>query len=233
MAAASRPGPAVPGRSRRRGVGPFSLRQVALALGVIVLVAVLLTIATKPLGSTGPGIPDPVASAYLLGSPQPGLAIGDLAPELGWTAADGTTRELLDLDGNPIRLADLRGRVVWLNFWASWCPPCQSETPNLRAADRAYHDRGLSIIGIQVQETVDDGRAYAATYGLDYTIGEDVSAGVFKAYRVFALPTQFFIDVDGRIRRIVNGPLDPAAIASIVEPLLPAAGAAPGPSTTP
>lgn len=216
------PAPGRP-RARRRGVGPFSLRQVGLALGVIVVAAVALTLATAPLGTTGPGIPRPLPTAFLLGSPQPGLEVGDLAPELSVALPDGGRFQLRDLDGRPIRLAELRGRVVWLNFWASWCPPCQFETPVLREMDEAYADRGLSIVAVNVQQTVEDARDYASRYGWRFLVGADVSAHVFRAYRVFALPTQFFIDADGVLRQVVNGPLDRAAAAKIVEALLPPA----------
>ena len=213
---------------RRRGVGPFSLRQVAGALGAVVITSIVLTIATAPLGSTAPGLPNPVASAYQLRSPIPGLRVGDLAPELTGTTDDGSAFSLTDLDGNAVRLVDLRGRAVWINFWASWCPPCQAETPTIRSMDEKYRDRGLSIVAIQVQQTVEDGRAYADRYGLRYTIGADVSAAVFRTYRVFALPTQFFIDPDGVIRAVVNGPLDDASAASLIEAILPS-DAAPAP----
>ena len=211
--------------SRRRGVGPFSLRQVSGALGAVIVVAVLLTLATAPLGSTMPGLPNPGASAYLLGSPIPGLQVGNAAPELAGTLPDGTAFELLDLNGTPIRLADLRGRAVWINFWASWCPPCQAETPTLRAMDERYRDRGLTLIAVQVQQTAQAGREYADRYGLHYTIGQDVSAAVFHAYRVFALPTQFFIDPAGVIRAVVNGPLNEASATKFVESILPIPGA--------
>jgi len=214
---------------RRRGVGPFSLRQVAGALGVVVIAAIVLTVATAPLGSTTPGLPNPAASAYLLGSPIPGLRVGDLAPELAGTASDGSAFVLTDLDGNPIRLADLRGRAVWVNFWASWCPPCQSETPILREMDERYRDRGLTLVAVQVQQTVEDGLAYADRYGLRYAIGADVSAAVFRTYRVYALPTQFFIDADGVIRAVINGPLDLDAATRLVESILPAGLASPSP----
>ena len=216
----------LPRPPRRRGVGPFSLRQVAGALGVVVVAAIVLTIATAPLGPTGPGLPNPAASAYLLGSPIPGLRVGDAAPELSGTLDDGSAFQLTDLDGTPIRLADLRGRAVWINFWASWCPPCQSETPILREIDERYRDRGLTLIGVQVQQTVEDGRQYVERYGLGYEIGADVSAAVFRTYRVFALPTQFFIDPDGVIRAVVNGPLDSETASTVVESILPPADAA-------
>jgi hypothetical protein len=78
-------------------------------------------------------------------------------------------------------------------------------------------------VAIQVQQTAQDGRAYATRYGLGYLIGEDVSAAVFRTYRVYALPTQFFVDPDGVIRAVVNGPLDEATATRLVESILPAA----------
>jgi thiol-disulfide isomerase/thioredoxin len=216
----------------RRGVGPFSLRQVTLAIGIVIVAALLLTLAVQPIGSLAPGLPAPDPSAYLLGDPIPGLKPGDLAPELAGRRADGSAYQLSDLDGKPIRLADLRGKVVWLNFWASWCPPCQAETPTLRALDQAYRDRGLALVGIQVQQTVDDGRRYATTYGLQYPIGADLAGDVFRSYKVFALPTQFFIDPNGVVRRVVNGPLGAAAAAAIVESLLPGGSPAASPAAS-
>jgi peroxiredoxin len=208
---------------RRNLVGPFSARQVWLALASVVLVGLVLVLVTRPLGTVGSGLlPDPRATAYLVGSPTVGLQLGSIAPELAVHRPDGTRFELADLDGQPIRLEDLRGKAVWLNFWASWCPPCQAETPVLREVAATYADRGLAVIGIQVQETVEDGRRYAQRYGLPYPIGADVSADIFHLYRVYALPTQFFIDTDGVIRQIVNGPVTHGAADAIVGPLLPA-----------
>jgi cytochrome c biogenesis protein CcmG, thiol:disulfide interchange protein DsbE len=218
---------------RRRGVGPFSLRQVTITIVAILGTAIIGTLATVKIGSTTQVLPVPDPSAFLIGSPIPGLNIGDLAPELSVTNADGTTTQLTDLQGNPIRLADLRGKAVWLNFWASWCPPCQYETPTLRSIDQRYRSQGLAVIGIQVQQIQDDAQQYADRYELKYTIGSDVTGGVFHAYRVFALPTQFFIDPNGVIRRIVNGPLDEASAETLVESILPPGAVSPAPSAPP
>ena len=120
------------------------------------------------------------------------------------------------------RLEDLRGKLVWLNFWATWCPPCQAETPVLREMDERYRDRGLAIVAVAVQETtVDDVRAYAERYELDYPIAFDASADIFDLYKVFALPTQFFIGEDGRVREVVNGPLTREAIEARLDAWLP------------
>jgi thiol-disulfide isomerase/thioredoxin len=219
-------------RARRNVVGPFSLRQVTIAIVAVMASAIVFTVATVPINQLVPNLPIPNPSAFLIGSPVPGLTIGDLAPELVVDVATGHL-ELTDLDGRPIRLADLRGKAVWINFWASWCPPCQYETPSIRSLDQRYRDRGLVVVAIQVQETVQGGRSYAERYGLEYTIGADVTGDFFHLYRVFALPTQFFIDPEGRMRRIVIGPISETDAASTIESILPPGPSAPGSSPPP
>jgi thiol-disulfide isomerase/thioredoxin len=223
-AGASTEPPAPP--AQRGGIGPFSRRQLLLVLGAVVAVALLLFLVTRPIapaGGTG-GLPTalPGATPFLVGEAQTGLQPGDLAPELEWTNQDGSPGQLLDLDGNPVRLEDLRGKLVWLNFWATWCPPCQAETPVLREMDERYRDRGLAIVGIAVQETtVDNVREYADRYGLGYPIAFDASANIFDLYRVYALPTQFFIGPDGAVRQVVNGPMTDASASVLLDALLP------------
>ncbi len=186
--------------------------------------AILLFLATRPVATSGTPTPTPLpgATPFLVGSPTTGLGIGDQAPEVTVKAADGSTAPLLDLSGKPVTLASLRGRLVLLNFWATWCPPCQAETPVLRDLDEQYRARGLSIVGVAVQETTpDDVAAYAAKYGLGYTIAFDGSADVFHAYKVFALPTQVLIAPDGRVIKVFNGPLTDEGGKALIEPLLP------------
>jgi thiol-disulfide isomerase/thioredoxin len=213
--------------ARRGGIGPFSARQLLTVLGVVLVAAVALVVLTRPIApGPGGGLPTalPGATPYVVGSPTTGLRPGELAPELEWTADDGTTVALADLDGHPVRLADLRGRLVWLNFWATWCPPCQGETPVLREMDEAYRDRGLEIVAVAVQETsADNVQAYADRYELGYTIAFDASADIFDLYRVFALPTQVLIGPDGRVLQVVNGPVTSESARAWIEPRLPAA----------
>lgn len=212
-------------------IGPFSGRQLLLAVLAVVGAAIVLVAVTTPLGSTGvtPGPVDPQATPYVISSPPAeGLKVGSTAPEFTIPLEDGSTYQLADLDGDPITLAELRGKVVWINFWASWCPPCQQETPILRELDERYGDQGLEIVGVSVQETsADDVRAYADRYELGYTIGFDGSGHVFRTYKVYALPTQFFVDTNGVIAHVVNGPVDEAGASALIESLLPAPSAAP------
>jgi len=214
-------------RPARHGlVGPFGGRQIAAALAIVVIVAVVLVAVSTPLGSTAAGgPPDPKATPYVIGAPTEGLRPGDLAPEFSVTRADGTTFSLTDLEGRPIRLADLRGKGVWINFWASWCPPCQAETPILRDTYAAYRDKGLELVAVAVQESsAADVTSYAERYGLSHPIGNDASGDIFRLYRVFALPTQIFVGPDGVIRSVVQGPLDADGAASHVETILPSPG---------
>jgi thiol-disulfide isomerase/thioredoxin len=209
-------------RPPKRGVvGPFSARQLLLAGASVVVAIVVLVAITTPLGSTNTGPPPPGASQYIFASPTEGLRVGAMAPELSGTDNAGSPLQLVDLSGNPIRLSELRGKAVWMNFWASWCPPCQQETPILREVSDLYRDRGLVLVAIEVQETADQGQRYAERYGLRYTIGSDVTGRVFRDYRVYGLPTQFFIDPTGVIRSVVQGPLSKDAAIANVEAILP------------
>jgi len=181
-------------------------------------------VVTTPLGRTGPPSPnDPKATQYVF-DPKASIGVrpGQVAPELTVPLPDGTTYQLTDLDGQPIRLADLRGKAVWINFWASWCPPCQSETPVIRDLAARYASRGLAVIGISVQETsLDDVRAYATRYQLGYTIGTDLSGYIFRLYRPPGLPTQVFVGPDGAIRSVVLAPLTEADATAQIEAILP------------
>jgi thiol-disulfide isomerase/thioredoxin len=226
-----------PPEARRGVVGPFTGRQLATAVVVVLAAVLVLAIATRPLATPGesPAPADPRATQYVIGSAGEGLRVGDRAPELEIVGPDGAPGPLLDLDGNPVRLADLRGRPTWINFWASWCPPCQAETPTIRDVAEAYAPQGLQVVGISVQEaTEDDVRAYAAKYDLGYTVAADLTGDVFRTYRVFGLPTQYFLDENGIIRSIVQGPVTPEsagsnlALLGLVDP-----AASPPPSGSP
>jgi thiol-disulfide isomerase/thioredoxin len=211
-------------RERHGLIGPFGGRQLAILAVAVIVVAVGLVVVTTPLGRTGPPTPnDPKATQYVF-DPKASIGVGpgQIAPELTVPLPDGTTYQLTDLDGQPVRLADLRGKAVWINFWASWCPPCQSETPVIRDLAERYASRGLAVIGISVQETsLDDVRAYATRYQLGYTIATDLSGYIFRLYRPPGLPTQVFVGPDGAIRSVVLAPLTEADATAQIEAILP------------
>lgn len=191
----------------RRIIGPFRVVEVVAVLVSVAVTAAVLLFATTPLAAPGADQPKPGSSFYLVGPAGQGLRVGDVAPELTGLA-NGEEVGLTDLDGNPIRLADLRGHPVWINFWATWCPPCQEETPVLRDVYEEFAPSGLKLVAISVQETsIDDVRAYVQRFGLRYTIGFDATSAVFHTYRAYGLPTHVFVDGQGVIREIILGPV--------------------------
>lgn len=229
------PVPEPESRWSRQVIGPFTLRHLVVVTAILLVTALLLAVLGTPLDDPAqPRAVTPGSGFYQIDKPTTGLTIGEGAPELEGLV-DGRTEPLRDLDGEVVSLAERLGRPVWLSFFATWCPPCQEETPVLREAHERYAGRGLEMIAVSVQETTaDDVADYAETYSLPYTIGFDATSAVFRTYAGFGLPTHVFIDADGITRHLQYGPLDLEQVEAIVEPLLAAVESThPGPSGRP
>lgn len=196
-------GPAIGGL--RRKVRPWHISWLIAAPIAALLVWILVTSPIGPASQGGSGAA-PGATFYVLGAETQGLQVGQRAPEFVGTA-DGKEVRLIDLDGRPVRIADFRGRPLWINFWATWCPPCQKETPDLRAAYEAHKVEGLAVLAISIQEPGDVVRDYVERYGLTYDVGLDTTGAVLATYGVFGLPTHYFVDRSGVIRDRYFGPL--------------------------
>ena len=140
------------------------------------------------------------------------------APREGFRAPNFT---LQTLDGRSVTLSALRGKVVLLNFWATWCSPCKAEMPALQRVYADEESRGLVVLAVTVERDAAAIDAFARQYGLTFTILRDPQAKVSVAYRVQGTPTTFFIDRRGIIRSVVvGGPMSEGLIRSKVEPLL-------------
>lgn len=126
-----------------------------------------------------------------------------------FTDRTATDFVLPDLRGGPaIRLADHRGKIVILNFWASWCPPCREEAPILREFTRRYAESGVVIIGIDVWEkNWNDGRAFLDEFGVPYPNAYDTEGRVTIDYGVSGVPETFFVSPDGRLLGKYTGPV--------------------------
>ena len=128
---------------------------------------------------------------------------------------------LPDLSGNPKSLKDFRGKVVFLNFWATWCKPCEEEMPSMQALYQAFAGQPFEILAVSVDK---DGpevvKAYAAKYGLTFTILHDRKGSVKDTYKTTGVPETFIIDQSGVIAEKVWGPRDwsePSSYATIVD----------------
>lgn len=135
-----------------------------------------------------------------------------LPVEVGTRAPDFVAR---DLDGNRVSLNDLRGRVVLLNIWATWCPPCREEMPSMQRLHERLGPTGLRIVAVSIDAApggVDPAgrpggnvRAFVEEYGLTFDIWHDPSGEIQRIYRTTGVPESFVIDRDGIIAKKVIG----------------------------
>lgn len=128
---------------------------------------------------------------------------------------------LTTLDGTPISDAQLRGKVVLLNFWATWCPPCRVEMPGFQHTYERLRDRGFVVVGVAMDAGGSDGVArFLADRHITYPVAM-ASPGIAASFGgVRLLPTSFLIDRDGRVRNEVKGMFASVALGQAVEHLL-------------
>jgi len=149
------------------------------------------------------------------------LAYGVIAtgrgPLSGGAAPDFT---LTLFDGGQLSLSELRGQVVVINFWASWCPPCRDEALVLERAWRSYRDRGVVFVGVDYMDTEPAAQAYIEEFGVTYPNGPDLGTRIAQAYRIKGVPETFFITPQGEVAEVFIGPLSEARLTAILEWLL-------------
>lgn len=131
------------------------------------------------------------------------------APESG--------RLLPVLAGGGMRsLRSYRGRVVLLNFWASWCPPCQHEAPALERVQRKLERHNATVLGVTYEDATPDSQSFVRRYGLTYPSLRDVSGEFAHSYGTEALPESFLLNPQGRVVAIERGEASPAFLARAV-----------------
>lgn len=173
-------------------------RTVIAGAGVVIAVAAALWLTLlQPSNGGGEGVVD--LPAWLpTESREVGSEIGDLAPDF----------DLETVDGQRFRLSDWRGQPVLINFWASWCSPCRREVPALIRALDEHGASGLTIVGVNIEESTSVALTFVGEFGIEYEVPMDFDGAVFRAYGgggPSGPPRSFFIDPDGVIVRIWAG----------------------------
>ncbi len=177
---------------------PAMVRWIILMGVVVILGGVWIIINRVPTGN-----------AAASGELAPAPVKGHPAPEIVLTSTDG----------QEIRLSDFQGKPVLLNFWATWCPPCRAETPDLQATHREIGDK-LVIIGVNM--TSQDGgdvEAFLREFGVTYPVVLDPDGTAARAYNILGLPTSVFIDRNGIVQEVFTGAVNKAYIESKVPEL--------------
>jgi cytochrome c biogenesis protein CcmG/thiol:disulfide interchange protein DsbE len=127
---------------------------------------------------------------------------------------------LASFDGETVTLSELRGQVVIINFWASWCPPCRDEAPYLEATWRKYKDKGVFFIGVDYADTEKEALAYIDEFDITYFNGPDVGTIISQEYRMDGVPETYFVAKNGELRGTKIGPLFPPELDQRIEELL-------------
>ncbi|MBP8252288.1 MAG: TlpA family protein disulfide reductase [Herpetosiphon sp.] len=168
-----------------------------LAIGIVVAIGIIVAVAMLTGGNdTQTGV----------------VQINRPAPEISLQTLDGTTA----------KLSDYRGKIVLVNFWATWCEPCKKETPDLVQAAAEYGDK-LVILGINVtniDKNLDEVRRFAQRYNVQYPILLDQNGAVQRDFAMYALPVSYFIDSDGVIRYTRTTAITKAEIDRVMQDLL-------------
>jgi len=112
---------------------------------------------------------------------------------------------LVLFDGSEVSLSDLRGQVVVLNFWASWCTPCRREAPELQKVWEMYEGKGFVFVGVSHKDAEDASRSFIQEFGITYPNGADLRSKISRAYGVTAVPETFVIDAEGRVAWVYIG----------------------------
>lgn len=131
--------------------------------------------------------------------------------------------ELTTLDGTPVEsFQAMKGKVIYVDFWASWCPPCVQSFPFLNQLQQEFGDQGLRVVGVNLDEEMVDAEKFLARYPADFSIVTDPSRQCAQDFDVMAMPSSYLIDKEGIVRHIHRGfrPGETSELRLIVEQLL-------------
>jgi cytochrome c biogenesis protein CcmG, thiol:disulfide interchange protein DsbE len=149
-------------------------------------------------------------------APQVRAAIGWPS---GGTAAPQVTFDMLD--GRPVALSSLKGQVVLVNFWATWCPPCRAEMPGIESVYEAKHAAGFTVVGVSLDQKAPPAvAAFLHTHHIAYPVAMATAENVAAFGEVNSLPTSYLIDRQGRVRYTVQGMFAGPALRAAVDRLL-------------
>ncbi len=139
------------------------------------------------------------------------------APDFQLTLFDGYAG---NAGQNPVKLSDLKGKVVVLNFWASWCIPCAQEAADLQATYEKYKDKDVVFLGVDWTDIEGDALNYLKRFGITYANGPDLQTKIGPLYRISGVPETYVIDQDGNVQFTKISPVTVAELSGVIDRLL-------------
>lgn len=133
------------------------------------------------------------------------ITVGDQVPPL----------TLSTFDGDQIEFESLRGKVIVVNFWASWCKPCESEARELEQASQMFKDQDVVFLGVDYVDTETEALAYLERFGITYPNGPDLGTRISQAFRIRGVPETYIIDREGKLGAVMIGPYN--SLADIID----------------
>lgn len=193
-------------RRRRRGIG---LRDVLVTLGIALFIVAIVFAFSYFTWSEGGG-------SFVGINPYTGGLPTGPAPALGSPAPDF---EVPLLGGGTFKLSEHRGHVVWINFWATWCPPCRVEMPDIEKVWREEQGSDLAVVAVDFAEGTQPVADFVKKLGLTFPIGLDPYGRIATNYRVAGLPSHFLVDREGILREIRIGLMSAATMREKLQQL--------------
>ena len=191
---------------------PRFLRSPKRWLGFLVFAAAVAVACSG--GEAATAAPSPGSNDTAPATERP----ADLAPDFEIVLFGNANHEA----GEVLRLSDLQGRPVVVNFWYPSCPPCRAEMPDLEEAFQAHRGQGVEFVGVEelILDTVQDGQDFVDEIGVTYALGADVEGDLIQEYGIVGFPTTVFIDRDQKIVRKWTGILNAEKIDELIGDLL-------------
>ncbi|MGN7478815.1 peroxiredoxin family protein [Solibacillus silvestris] len=176
-------------------------KNIGIAIILVLVITMLVTYIKKEMDQTAAISKEALGTEIELDG-EVGLEKGQFAPDF----------TLYNMEGKPLTLSDLRGKRVVLNFWATWCPPCEAEMPHMQKYYDKYRKKdNVEIVGVNLtyeKEKVERVEQFLKSYDITFPVVLEIDGSVSYQYEIMTIPSTYMIDTEGKIQKKIVGPLD-------------------------